>query len=414
MRRALLSTLAAMVLLVPPAALSAQSAVLDGVRYTPPPGYTLDPSRSDSTLVVLRDPRNNTYLFVATLAPDRHRVEVVDRILGRLGSAAGATQAFRWRAARSAPISPSEVYHQQRQGSDGSTGMVVQFRHFRHAGRDILTGAAFPLDGDEAAMALQAPLPIISVPAYEGSARLIGSLLGEIPPAAKVPLVFHGVGFGGAGAPADPQAAARTVPKAPARTDPEAPAVQAVYDAYRAALRARDGAAGARLVAAPTLEYYADMQWLALYGSAEAVRAQPPIDRLTVLTMRHRVEPERLRGMTARQLLEVAVSEGWAGTGSPAAEKSGDVRVDSSVATMKVTVSGTTRSSETSFLRQEDGWRLDLLPQVLLLGWALELAAKRTGVAEDDFLLSTLTRSTGRAPSEQIWNPLFPRPGSGR
>jgi hypothetical protein len=89
------------------------------------------------------------------------------------------------------------------------------------------------------------------------------------------------------------------------------PAVKAAFDGYRAALKKGDGVAAARIVDNQTLKYYGTMKRMALTALAAKVKQLSFLDRLMIVILRLRVELDRLRAMSSKQLFAHGVEQGW-------------------------------------------------------------------------------------------------------
>jgi hypothetical protein len=178
----------------------------------------------------------------------------------------------------------------------------------------------------------------------------------------------------------------------------EADAVRAVARDYIAAAHRRDGAAAARLVSRETRAYYTGLAQLAVSAPEARVRAAPLVERVMILMFRHRVPAGELRTLAGDAVFAYTVDNGW-------------VTVDVEDPILTGTQAYGTRDravlrdrgEDVHFLREDGGWRWDMMPTIQAA--STELAAN-AGMTEDEFVLFVLKYSDGRDPSPDIWQPL--------
>lgn len=198
----------------------------------------------------------------------------------------------------------------------------------------------------------------------------------------------------------------------PAHAQPadQAETIRAVFAGYRTALLARDGESAVNLLSQSTIDYYGEMQQLALYGSRETVQSLSLVNQMQVLLLRLRLEPARLKGMSPRQLMVHAVDQGWIGENSVLKTRIGPVSVEGRVAIANAIVDGQTSALTFRFVNEAKGWHLDLVPTVQASNAALQLAAKQRGVSELDFISLLVESAVGRKVGPSVWQPPFAKP----
>src|SRR6202008_1975280 len=77
--------------------------------------------------------------------------------------------------------------------------------------------------------------------------------------------------------------------------DQEQRAVLRGFNGYKTAILAGNGGAAVEHVSQSTLDYFGEMQQLALHGTATDVRAQSLVNQLQILSFRHRLEPKQVK-----------------------------------------------------------------------------------------------------------------------
>jgi hypothetical protein len=202
-----------------------------------------------------------------------------------------------------------------------------------------------------------------------------------------------------------------TVLTAPAHAQTrEQDEVKAAFESYKTAIMNDSGQEAAVLLSASTAAYFEQMRDLALYGSKEEIRRQSTINLMHVLTMRHRVPAERLAEMSGVTLLTFAIDQGWVGKNSVAALKVHRVYIAGSTAVADVASERSAARGQMRFIREDAGWRLDLLSVIKAGSAVLDQVAKQRGEPREDLVLDLLSATSGRQADSSIWQPPMERP----
>lgn len=190
----------------------------------------------------------------------------------------------------------------------------------------------------------------------------------------------------------------------------ERSAVRATFAAFRAAAGAGDGARAVELLDHATFDYYDRMADLARSAPAARVRSLGLLDRLVVLSIRHRLTPEEVAALDGRRLVEVGIRDGWLGGGATARTELGSVTVAGDVATSTAFLDGGADPHVLVFQREGEAWRFRLTSTNAAAAEALDAAARQSGLPPDAFLESLLERATGRPVLPAAWEAPVPRP----
>jgi hypothetical protein len=179
---------------------------------------------------------------------------------------------------------------------------------------------------------------------------------------------------------------------------------------YAAAVRARDGAAAARLVTSGSLAREEKLRDFALDAPPATVMALPPTDRLAVLRLRHEFTAEELRPLSGADLVRTAVDEAWYSPKVLAALTPAEVEVTGGVAMLRVERAGDAVPVRL-VLRQEFGaWWIDLGE----LAWgsdgpleaALRERAAQAGVDLETAMKWAIEDTSGHLVDKDLWRPL--------
>jgi hypothetical protein len=186
---------------------------------------------------------------------------------------------------------------------------------------------------------------------------------------------------------------------------PEA-GVREAFDGYKSAILAGDGKAAVQYVSQSTIDYFGEMQKLALHGAPADVRAQSMLNQLMILSLRHRLQPQQVKAMSPREILIYGVDNGWIGKTTVVGLEPGPVEISGNVGTIEILQAGKPSGVKFRFQREGGGWRIDLVPVLALGNTAMKMLAKQQGVTEEFLILSLLESVSGRKVPATIWDPL--------
>jgi hypothetical protein len=180
--------------------------------------------------------------------------------------------------------------------------------------------------------------------------------------------------------------------------------VAAAFKGYKEAILAQKGEEAAGWVTKGTLdEYQRYIDW-ALEADRKTVEGLSMMNRVQVLTMRHRVPAEDLRKATGRSIFIHAVDQDWIGKdGVIRTELTEDVAVAGERATGAVTIGGELAPMKFHFRKEDGKWRLDLIELIKFSGPALQAAAEQAGMEENELILKVLEMVSGQKPAGTIW-----------
>jgi hypothetical protein len=188
--------------------------------------------------------------------------------------------------------------------------------------------------------------------------------------------------------------------------------IQRCFVAYKQALLAKQGDLAVEQVSAATLAYYGKMRDLALRGDGATVRSQSLSDQYIVLALRQRVGLKTLLPMTDKEVISLAIEEGWIGESGLRETSIGAVNVKGDRAEAVLVVKGKTYPAlpRFVFLKEQKEWKIDitaLLPvaeQIFQQWYAAEKASDN--LSTDTFLTNILELVSGKPVSPEIWQPL--------
>lgn len=186
----------------------------------------------------------------------------------------------------------------------------------------------------------------------------------------------------------------------------EAKAVQKCFENYKTAILNADGKTALNFVDVNTINYYDQMLKYALTAKKEDVMKLTFSNRLMVLSLRHRIDPARLKTMTGKSLFVYTVNNGMIGKTSVRGVEIGRVGTKKKRAKAEVKVRGKKAPYFFYFNRENEQWKIDLTQLRPHTEKALKKMIESLGMNENDYIFQTLGTLTGKEPDESIWKPL--------
>ena len=162
-----------------------------------------------------------------------------------------------------------------------------------------------------------------------------------------------------------------------------------------------------------TWQYFTELKKLALTADRSVLEKLKPINRFQVLAMRHIKDAQELADMDEKKLFEQAILQGWFYVGDKP-----DVRIDyidllpgGTEAMADIIVKSIIPDERLEFTREQGIWKMNLLKLLPRQEENLMTTLHERGQSEEEFFKNFLKEETGRDPSPDIWDPLFPEQG---
>lgn len=181
--------------------------------------------------------------------------------------------------------------------------------------------------------------------------------------------------------------------------------IRQVFLNYKEAILQQRGETAVSLVNRATLQYYARMKYVALEGEEREVRRLSPMNKIMVVSLRHRVPVESLRAMTPEQLFTHAVEQGWIGKNSVLDSDIRQVQTFRNDASAEHVKGGTPTKLKYRFTKEDGKWKLDLTALTPVADRAMSMLIQKEGVDEDTFIVSLVESVSGKKVSPSIWQP---------
>jgi hypothetical protein len=181
--------------------------------------------------------------------------------------------------------------------------------------------------------------------------------------------------------------------------------IRVAFLTYKGAILEQQGQSAVLVVNRATLQYYAQMKTLALEGHENEVRQLTPMNKLMVLSLRHRVSVDDLRAMTPQEMFIHAVNQGWIGKNSVLDSDIGQLQVFGNDASGEYVRGGKPTPLKFRLTKEEGNWKIDLTALTPPADQAISLLIKKEGLDEDAFIVGLVESVSGKKVSPSIWQP---------
>ncbi|MEO1253543.1 MAG: hypothetical protein AAFY41_01475 [Bacteroidota bacterium] len=183
--------------------------------------------------------------------------------------------------------------------------------------------------------------------------------------------------------------------------------VRETFNKYKKALLEESGSDAADQVDLNTITYYKMILNKSLKADSVEVVNMDIIDKLTIFTVRHRVPKEELMGgMTAKDFFAYSVDNGMIGKSSVMNITIGDVFVEGDSAKGQMITAGQETPLFFGF-RNEEGWKIDITSIFSATNEALQQMITSVDSTAEEWIFQALEMLTGKAPTNEIWNPII-------
>jgi len=182
--------------------------------------------------------------------------------------------------------------------------------------------------------------------------------------------------------------------------------VKECFEGYKSSILASKGDEAVKWVDKNTLNYYDKMLKLSISGDSATVNNLGILDKLTVLTVRHRIPKEEVLKMDGNSFFIYAINSGMVGKNSVMTIEIGDIEISGDFAKGQILANGQKASLYFQFNKENNKWKIDITSIFSASIVGLKQVIKNNGLTENDFILNGLEGLTGRRPDLSIWRPL--------
>lgn len=191
-----------------------------------------------------------------------------------------------------------------------------------------------------------------------------------------------------------------------AQKNSETDLIKKTFAEYKRSILAGEGEEAIKWVDSHTLNYYDQMLETAVTADSADVQKLGLMDKLTVLTARHRIPKEEALEMRGRDFFIYAIDKGMVGKSSVMNVEIGKVKVDGDSGSGQVIVNGREVPLFFDFSRENDLWKLDITSIFVATNAGLKQMLAENGTTDNEFILQALEMLSGKPVRDDIWQPL--------
>jgi len=186
----------------------------------------------------------------------------------------------------------------------------------------------------------------------------------------------------------------------------EEQAVIAAFDGYKTAVLADKGEEATKFVDTRTIKYYETILGHIKNSDSATVDNLKLMDKLVVFAIRHLTPKDSIMNFDGKGLFVHAIQQGMVGKDNIPGMKIGEVSIDKEFASGRIEVEGKPTPASFHFYKENGQWRMDLTSIFSISEIAFNSMIKQSGQEPNEFLFATLEMMTGKAPGNNIWQPV--------
>jgi len=182
--------------------------------------------------------------------------------------------------------------------------------------------------------------------------------------------------------------------------------VRESFNNYKTSILNDKGENAVNFVDSRTLSYYNQILEKTKNSDSLAVSKLGLLDKLMVLTIRHRTSKKDILSFNGKELLVYAIKEGMVGKNSVMNTEIGDVEIDGSFAKGQFISNGQRSPFYFHFYKENNYWKVDLTSIFPAGEMAFKKLVNDSGEEENNYLLMLLEMVTGKKPLNKVWKPI--------
>ncbi|MEM7373153.1 MAG: hypothetical protein AAF587_31305 [Bacteroidota bacterium] len=183
--------------------------------------------------------------------------------------------------------------------------------------------------------------------------------------------------------------------------------IRNTFEQYKTAILNDRGEEAFQYVDSRTHAYYNKMAEVSRQADSLAVDSMDLLDKMMVLTIRHRATKEEIQSFDGKRLLIFAIKNGMIDKKSVGYQEIGAVSFEGKeMATGQLRTLGQDTPVYFDFHKEEGNWKVDLTSVFAISGAAMKKMFEESGEDENEMLDLILEMMTGTAPTSAIWHPI--------
>jgi hypothetical protein len=186
----------------------------------------------------------------------------------------------------------------------------------------------------------------------------------------------------------------------------ETAAVKTVFVNYKDAIMKGNGAEAAKYVDTKTIAYYDGLLQKIISADSVEVSKLNVLDKMTLLTVRHKIPKAKVLGTNAKDFFIYIIDQGMVSKNTIANVELGEITINGSTASGQISNNSLQIPIAFEFNKEPSGWKIDITSMFGPTSAALKQFLQATNTSENDFIFRMLTMVSGKAPGNEIWQPL--------
>ncbi|MCI0750654.1 MAG: hypothetical protein L0Y35_02345 [Flammeovirgaceae bacterium] len=186
----------------------------------------------------------------------------------------------------------------------------------------------------------------------------------------------------------------------------EVQSIKSTFDNYKKSILEDKGSEAIRWVDAKTLAYYEKILYASIHADSAEVQDLGLMDRLIVITVRHRVPKSEVLAMDGKGFLIYSINKGMIGKNSVLTIDIGEVKVSGNFANGQVVSNGQPSPLYFQFNKEGTDWKIDLTSLFPASTMGLKRMISENGMTENEFIFQAMEMLTGKLPGNEVWHPL--------
>lgn len=182
--------------------------------------------------------------------------------------------------------------------------------------------------------------------------------------------------------------------------------VKKSFENYRSAILNDRGEEAVSYVDSRTIKYYNDVLHLVKTADSSKIETLSILDKLMVLSIRHRTAKNDILSFDGKTLLIYAIKSGMVGKNSVMNISIGEVTIDGDFAKGQFVVNGQKSPIPFNFYKEEGQWKIDLTCLFPATTTGFKNMVNGSGQNENVYLFTLLEMMTGKKPGAEIWEPV--------
>ena len=183
--------------------------------------------------------------------------------------------------------------------------------------------------------------------------------------------------------------------------------VRKAFESYKVAILNDKGEEAIRYVDSRTIKHYSYILELIKTADSTKVETLSLLDKLMVLSVRHRTPKEDVLRFDGEELLIFAIESGMVAKSSVQSNSIGEVTIDEQFAKGQFLASGQPTPLSLHFYEENGNWKVDLTSLFPFAELAFNKMIEESGEDQNEYLFSLLEIVTGSKPDPNIWKPVI-------